>query len=323
MARPSSVDVICFGELIVDLIAGETGDLTTVSTFVKKFGGAPANVAIGLSRLGRRISFIGQVGQDPFGDFLIQVLTDNQVDTNSITRSTKCPTTLAFVSQSSTGERDFIFVGDPGRDQLIEPNDLNFQIFKSIRFFHLGSLLQTSLKGQQLSNQLIDQASHFGCYISYDPNYRPSLWPTPTIAKQTILKTLTKVDVVKLNEQEAKLLTGDNNPAVALEKLWRSSMKLMIITLGADGCLYRTDRFVNSVKGVRVKTIDTTGAGDAFVAGLLDGLQGINLQNNQLTKNQLEKILRRANFIAAQSTTKKGAIDAFPTRSSLPKNFFD
>lgn len=322
MEKPNLFDVVCFGELIVDLIASQTGDLTTVTTFVKKFGGAPANVAIGLSRLDRRVGFIGQVGDDPFGNFLLKVLDDNQVETGLITRSTEHPTTLAFVSQASTGERDFIFVGVPGRDQLIEPNDLNCQIFKSIQFFHLGSLLQTSSKGRQLSNQLIDQARHFGCYISYDPNYRPSLWPSPAIAQQTISKTLAKVDVVKLNQPEAKLLTGDNNPAAALEKLWRSSMKLLIITLGADGCLYRTDRLTGSVKGVSVKAIDTTGAGDAFVAGLLTGLLDIDL-GQTMARERLEKILQTANFIAAQTTTKKGAIDAFPTRASLAKNFFD
>jgi fructokinase len=311
MTHPS---VLCFGELLIDMIATNTGSLIESDGFLKKFGGAPANTACGLAKLGTPVAFMGKVGNDPFGHFLKQTLEQNSVSTDHLVLSNIYPTTLAFVSLTENGERDFVFY--KGAHDTIEARDLSLP--KDLFLFHFGSLTQITDTAKKTTNLLLKQAKKQETIISYDPNIRESLWKDLSLARNVILKTAHLVDIMKLNEEEALLLSGTKNIDAASQQLFSKNLDALFITLGSKGCYYKTKKFEGLVSsGMQVDAIDTTGAGDAFNAGYIYARLEENKPFSNMDQKTLEKRLKQANIIAALTTTKKGAITAFPTKNEL------
>lgn len=314
MTNPS---VLCFGELLIDMIATNTGSLTQSDGFLKKFGGAPANTACGLAKLGIPVSFMGKVGDDPFGQFLKQTLEANHVQTNHLILSNDFPTTLAFVSLTETGERDFVFY--KGAHDQINPNEVTLP--KDLSLFHFGSLTQITDMAKKTTDNLLKQAKKQKIIISYDPNIRESLWKNVLLAREVILETAKHVDILKVNEEEALLLTGTKNIEAASKKLFSKNLDALFITLGSKGCYYKTKNFEGLVSsGLSINAIDTTGAGDAFNAGYIYARLREGKKFSDMDQQTLEKQLKQANIIAALTTTKKGAITAFPTQKELQKH---
>lgn len=309
--------ITCFGELLVDMIALNTGKLTEVDGFLKKFGGAPANTASGLAKLGLPVNYICKVGADPFGEFLKSGLKSYGVNINGVITSPTGTTTLAFVSLTKKGERDFFFIR--GVHDKIDPSEV--ELPKATGFFHFGSLTQTSHSGLKATAKLVNQANKQHAIISYDPNIREFLWGDLKLAKLVVLDTLKKVNILKVNEEEAKLLSCETNPTKAAIKLFRNNLDILIITLAGKGCYYHTAKFQGYIPTIKVKVVDTTGAGDAFNAGFIAGLYQANQRASQLPKSQLEKILRQATIIGSLTTTKKGAVSAFPNKQEVNKYF--
>lgn len=305
--------VTCFGELLVDMIALNSGKLTEVNGFLKKFGGAPANTAAGLAKLGIPVNYICKVGADPFGEFLKQQLKSYGVNTGRVVTSPTGTTTLAFVSLTEKGERDFFFIW--GVHDKISPTEV--ELPKNTSIFHFGSLTQTSSTGLKATAKLIQQATKQKAILSYDPNIREFLWGDLKLAKLVVLDTLKKVNNFKVNEEEAELLSGETDPAQAAGKLFRSNLDILIITLAGKGCYYKTAKFSGYIPTIKIKVVDTTGAGDAFNAGFLAGLFQANKRASQLPKLELEKILKQSVIIGSLTTTKKGAVSAFPSRHQL------
>ncbi|MDI6807323.1 MAG: carbohydrate kinase [Candidatus Aenigmarchaeota archaeon] len=313
-----SMQVCCMGELIVDMIASESGRLERVSGFLKNFGGAPANTAIGLAKLGVKVGYIGKVGNDPFGDFLVKTLQENGVDVSGIVKDEQARTTLAFVCLTEDGERDFTFYRNPGADEQLSSEDVKEEFLTQAKIFHFGSLLQIRNPSRKATEKALKIAKKNITFISYDPNYRESLWKNKNLAKETIFSTIPHVSFLKVSEEELEILTGTKNPERAIEKLPVKN-QLIVVTLGKKGCYYYFHGISNYVKGFKVNVMDTTGAGDAFNAGALYGILPFVEKNkvSQLDKQELDMIFKQANLVAAVTTTKKGAITAFPSLDEL------
>jgi len=302
------MSVVCFGELLIDFVALESGvTVGEASGFLKAPGGAPANVAVAVARLGHNSAFLGQVGDDPFGHYLAGVLQADHVDVTGLRFSSEARTMLAFVSLASAGERSFVFYRHPSADMLIRPEDVALEVINDKRIFHFGSISLISEPNRSAVLSAAQYAHKRGLLISYDPNLRLSLWPDADAARNGMLTGLNYAHIVKVSDEELEFLTGGSDVA----PLWRQEMQIIVVTHGAAGSTVYTRIGQHHVPGFKVDPIDTTGAGDGFVAGLLVGI--LERPNDYLSK--MSEILCLANAVGALATTKKGAIPALPMRA--------
>jgi fructokinase len=284
------------------------------------FGGAPGNTAAGLARLAVRVSIAAHVGDDKEGRFLEATLRESGVDTSRVTFDPDYPTTMAFVTIEPNGDRDFQF--KLGAHDKIRPE--NVELPAGAQIFHFGSLLQISPDAAAATDKLIQQARETGAAVSYDPNYREPLWGDAARARQVILETAAKVDIMKVSDAEAQLLTGIDaslNPEQAAEALFLPTMDALFISLGARGVYYKTKAHEGIVAvPVHVVVKDTTGAGDAFNAGILYERVRSGKPFSECTQQEIETALSMANRIAALTTREFGATTSFPTRTELGIN---
>ena len=305
-------DVVTLGELLIDFVPTVSGvSLIDAPAFKKAPGGAPANVAAGLAKLGISAAFLGKVGNDPFGHFLSDTLREAGVDTGALIFSDEARTALAFVSLRADGEREFMFYRHPSADMCYTPEEVDHQRIKNAKIFHFGSISLISEPSRSATLAALDLAQENGVLVSYDPNLRLALWPDAVTAKKGILSVWVKADLIKISEDELKFLTGLDDVEAAVEKLWHPEIRLMVITLGKNGCRYFTPELCGAVSGWQVKSIDTTGAGDGFVAGLLKGL--LTHPHALMKEDQLRTVCEFANAVGALTTTQRGAISALPT----------
>ncbi|KAJ0558866.1 putative fructokinase [Helianthus annuus] len=311
--------VVCFGEMLIDFVSSVTGvSLAEAPAFEKAPGGAPANVAVGISRLGGSSAFIGKVGDDPFGYMLADILKKNKVNNSGMRFDHKARTTLAFVSLRSDGEREFLFFRNPSADMLFRESELDVNLIKQAKIFHFGSisLIHEPCKSTHLA--AMDIAKKSGSILSYDVNLRLPLWPSSDVAREGIMSVWDQADVIKVSEDEITFLTGGDDAYdddVVLKKLFHPNLKLFLVSEGGKGCRYYTKRFKGRVDGVKVKPVDTTGAGDAFVSGILSFLAS----DTSLLEDEkrLREALVFANGCGALVVTKKGAIPAMPTKEEV------
>lgn len=311
----SSSSIVCFGELLIDMISTTVGDLQESEGFLKKFGGAPANTAAGLAKLGLSVYFMGKVGNDPFGHFLKSTLDEVGVKTARLLMGDAEKTTLAFVSLGAKGERDFTFY--KGAHENIDPSEVSLP--DDTYLFHFGSLTQISEQAKAATDSLIQQAKAKQCVITYDPNVREPLWIDLQKARSVILEASKQVDVLKVNEEEAFLLSNTTTIEEASKKIFSDNLDALFITLGEAGSYYKTKKHEGYTKTIKVNPIDTTGAGDAFNAGYISSLVKTKTRFSDMSENDFIAVVKRANVIAALTTTKKGAITAFPDQSDIEK----
>ncbi|WP_427366723.1 carbohydrate kinase family protein [Candidatus Caldatribacterium saccharofermentans] len=313
---------LCLGELLIDFVSTASGvTLKDAPGFEKAPGGAPANVAVGLARLGIETYFIGKVGKDAFGEFLRETLARNGVNTRFLTMTEKAKTTLAFVSLTKEGERDFVFYRDPGADTLLDQSDVTEECFQGSGVFHFGSITMTHEPACSATLKALGLAEKYGYLISFDPNLRLQLWKDPEEARFRMRQGLEKAHVLKVNEEEARFIAASENLEEALEFLQeRYRLALIAVTLGKKGCLVVSGKKRLEVPGFSVATVDTTGAGDGFVAGLLSSLYMFwrDLRDGKnIPEDALYHAARRANAVGALTTTRKGAIPALPTQEEV------
>ncbi|KAF6160324.1 hypothetical protein GIB67_019093 [Kingdonia uniflora] len=311
--------VVCFGEMLIDFVPTVAGvSLAEAPAFKKAAGGAPANVAVGISRLGGSSAFIGKVGEDEFGYMLSDILKQNNVENSGIRFDPAARTALAFVTLRADGEREFMFFRNPSADMLLRESELDVDLIKKGSIFHYGSisLIEEPCRSTHLAAMNIAKKS--GSILSYDPNLRLPLWPSAEAAREGIMSIWDQADIIKISEDEISFLTGGDDPYddnVVLKKLFYPNLKLLLVTEGQDGCRYYTKEFKGRVAGVKVKAIDTTGAGDAFVSGLLSSLASdLNLYKDE---KRLKEALLFANVCGAITVTERGAIPALPTREAV------
>ena len=308
---------LCIGELLIDFVS-TTPDVTLAEApgFVKAPGGAPANVAVGLAKLGVDAGFIGKVGADPFGDFLTETLQQNNVDTTYLIAGETSRTTLAFVATRSDGMKDITFYRHPGADIQLSPNEIDADYIRSAELFHYGSVSLSHSPTREATLKAIQCAKSAGAFISYDPNLRLMLWDSADDAKHWIWEVMPHADIVKISEEEWEFVTGDIELEQGTERILGLGVKLLVVTLGERGCYYTNGNVEGSVDGFAVEVVDTLGAGDAFVAAMLTQLM-THADIESLEKDKLDAIMRYANAAGALATQKVGVIPALPTHSEI------
>lgn len=304
------MSIVCIGELLIDFVALESGvTVGEASGFLKAPGGAPANVCVAAARLGLPAAFLGQVGDDPFGHYLSDVLRSEGIDVRGLRFSREARTMLAFVSLRKDGERSFSFYRNPSADMLMRPEDIATEVIDDKKIFHFGSITLIDEPSRSATLAAVQHARARGLLISYDPNLRMSLWRDAAVAKAGMLAGLAYANILKVSEEELDFLTGGQD----VTPLWHDDLRLIVVTRGADGSsAFTRSKRVDAV-GYPVQAVDTTGAGDGFVAGLLAGVMEYGLDN----VGKLSRMLRFANAVGAIATTRKGAIPALPLRSEV------
>jgi fructokinase len=329
------MDIVCLGELLVDMFPSELGRrLAEVSAFHPKPGGAPANVAVAAARLGAESAFVGKVGDDAFGHHLIEVLHAEGVDTSGMRLDREARTTMAFIAQPDENTSEFVFYRNPGADMRLRPDELDRGMLGRAKAFHFGSISLIAEPSRSATLEALHEARAGGALISFDVNYRPSLWETPAAARERIEQTIPLVDVVKVNEVELALLGaasapgGDEATGVPTpgglardpsalhgggQSLLAMGPSLCVVTLGREGSYFLTGQGGERVPGFQVETVDATGCGDAFVAGLLWQLVGRGVWQEPLDVAALSAALRYANAVGALTSLTRGVIPALPT----------
>lgn len=311
--------VICIGELLIDFICSDiNSNLEGGTHFIKKAGGAPANVAVAISRLGGRALFAGKVGSDSFGGFLKGVLDQNGVDTSMLIQDNLSNTTLAFVSLKSDGERDFIF--NRGADGLHMYNELDMEAVKKSSIIHFGSA--TALLGgpsKETYLRLMKESKENSKFISFDPNYRTDLWKgRQKEFVETIRGCIPMADFVKTSNEEIRLISGKEDLNKAAEVLHGLGAKVVAVTLGKNGTLISNASASKIVRSIKVNAIDSTGAGDAFVGAFLYKLSKLEIPQSVFEDfEKLQEITYFANKVGAIVCTKIGAISSMPTLNEV------
>lgn len=304
--------VVSFGEMLIDFVPTVSGvSLAEAPGFLKAPGGAPANVAIAVARLGGKAAFVGKLGDDEFGHMLAGILKENGVVADGITFDQGARTALAFVTLRADGEREFMFYRNPSADMLLKPEELNLELIRSAKVFHYGSISLIVEPCRSAHLKAMEVAKDAGCLLSYDPNLRLPLWPSAEEARKQILSIWEKADLIKVSDVELEFLTGsDKIDDESAMSLWHPNLKLLLVTLGEHGSRYYTKNFHGSVDAFHVNTVDTTGAGDSFVGSLLAKI--VDDQSILEDEARLRSVLTYSNACGAITTTKKGAIPALP-----------
>ncbi|MDR7238198.1 carbohydrate kinase family protein [Neobacillus drentensis] len=311
--------VICIGELLIDFFCTDVDiDLVEGQNFEKQAGGAPANVCAAIVKLGGSALFSGKVGNDPFGHFLKNTLEAVNVDTSMLVLDDEHPTTLAFVSLKANGERDFIF--NRGADAFLMENDLDKDRIMESSILHFGSA--TALLADPFQStyvNLIQAAREEGKFISFDPNYRIDLWKgrIDDFIKLS-QKGIAIADFVKVSDEELMIISGMNDREDGIAMLHELGAKVVAVTLGKEGTMVSNRQRIEIVPSVKVDSIDSTGAGDAFVGATLYQLS-IDEEPKRLLENfeQLKNIISFSNKVGAIVCTKVGAISALPTQEEV------
>ncbi len=309
--------VVSLGEVLVDFVALDNAlPLDEATAFHRAPGGAPANVAVALARLGIPASFLGKIGGDAFGRSLRQTLEREGVDLRGLVEDPTARTALAFVGSDGHDGRRFVFYDAGMAHTLLRPEDLNRELIAQAAVFHFGSVTLAAEPSRQATLTAVRYAREHGCLVSFDPNVRLEVWESPGRALDSIVEAMKLADVVKVSGDELTFLTATSDVAEACHRLREHGPALVVVTLGADGCLYESIASRGHVPSVPVEIVDTLGAGDAFVAGLLASLarQGAGMIGDE---QALCSALRFANGVAAITTTRYGAIPALPTRTQV------
>jgi len=315
------VDVICLGEVLVDMFSMGVGEpLEKAPSFLPVPGGAPANVAIGLAKLGVDSALISKIGDDPFGRLLRSVILQNRVDVSQLKVDRESRTTLAFISTREDGERDFCFYRNPGADMMLSAEEISEDFIKTARVFHYGSISMISDPSYSATLKALEYAKKYGLVISYDPNVRLSLWDSENQVKQRIIEGLHNSDLVKLNNDELEFITRISDIKQGSDILLKYGPKMVVVTQGDKGSFFNNGRTCSFVESYKVHTIDTTGCGDSFTSAILAKfLQKIKQGKDpfDLDCEEMEDILRFANAAGALTATKKGVIPSLPTQEDL------
>lgn len=306
-----SAKVWVLGDAVVDLLPESGGRLLQCP------GGAPANVAVGIARLGGSSGFIGRVGDDPFGHFMQQTLRQEQVDIRYMQRDPQYRTSTVVVSLDEQGERAFTFMVRPSADLFLQPDDL--PEFTAHQWLHVCSIALSAEPSRSTTFYAMAQMKNAGGWVSFDPNIRPDLWQDQQLLYTCLDKALALADVIKLSEEELFFISdaADVRQGMAI-LLQRYQPQLLLVTLGKAGVLAAFQQQITHFAARSVVSVDTTGAGDAFVAGLLSALADRGMPGDIA---MLEPTVMLAQTCGALATTAKGAMTALPYQRDLNRQF--
>ena len=306
--------LVTLGELLIDFIAQEPGvTAEETDSWTAAPGGAPANVAVGAARLQTTTSFLGKVGDDPFGRRLVATLEAEGIDVTGVRVDPAARTALAFVSLSDDGERTFSFYRHPSADMLYRADEVDLDKVRAASILHFGSISLIAEPSRSATLMAVEAAREARVTVSFDPNLRLDLWPGSREARAGIGEGIERAQIVKLSEEELEFLCGSRDLEAARELA--SHLELLVVTRGAGGADYLSGAGEGHVEGFEVHAVDTTGAGDSFMAALLAALAekpGLLEQ-----PDELREALRRANACAALTVSGRGAIPSLPTSQQV------
>lgn len=311
--------VTALGEVLIDFTPSHES-VQGNPCYEQNPGGAPANVVSCISKLGGKTAFIGKVGKDIFGSFISKFLEEYGVDVSGLKFSDTYNTTLAFVKIDESGERSFSFYRKLGADISLEPSDIDYKLIETSRVFHFGSLSMTNEPSKSSTLKALEYAKNNQRIISFDPNLRPALWDNLSHALDEIKSVLNMVDILKVSEDELEFITGVKDFEKGSKILYdQHGIDIILVTRGINGCYYRYKDITGSKPAFKnIKTVDTTGAGDAFLGGFLYFIlsKGICEVSN-IDISLLETSIIFANAVAAICTTRRGAMPAMPNISEV------
>ena len=299
------------GDAVVDLLPDGEGRLLQCP------GGAPANVAVGVARLGGDSGFIGRVGDDPFGRFMLHTLAQEQVDVNYMRLDAAQRTSTVVVDLDSHGERTFTFMVRPSADLFLQPEDL--PPFAAGQWLHVCSIALSAEPSRSTTFAAMEAIKRAGGYVSFDPNIRSDLWQDPQDLRDCLDRALALADAIKLSEEELAFISGSDDIVSGIARLnARFQPTLLLVTQGKAGVQAALRGQVSHFPARPVVAVDTTGAGDAFVAGLLAGLAAHGIPDNLAA---LAPDLALAQTCGALATTAKGAMTALPYQADVNRQY--
>ena len=310
-------DVAALGESLIDLTECGINELGIV-LMARNPGGAPANCLAMNAKLGGKVAMLGMVGDDTFGRYLADNMARGGIDTKGLVFSKEYPTTLSIVSLDAEGEKSCSFYRNPSADMMYGWEQVDKSIIEECGIFHFGGV---SLTGGPCAEATVEAAAYaraHGKTVSYDPNYRELLWNDPERAKKELLKAVPLCDILKVNEDELKLMCDTDDPIEGGKMLKAMGPAVVLVTLGGDGACYVNDVCCGRVEPFKVTVRDTTGAGDAFTGAfhyVVKGRTRDELAN--MTADELDAAVRFASAAGALTTTKIGAIPALPAREDI------
>lgn len=300
-------DVSALGEILIDFIPdGKDGDGDSV--FIRKAGGAPFNYLATAAKAGLDTAFIGKVGDDIHGRFLLATVADAGIDSRGIITDREHNTTLAFVELDSKGDRDFSFYRTYGADRFISKDDIDPEMIKNSTVFHFGSLSLTDEPAREATEYAVRLARSCGCIVTYDPNYRAPLWANEESAIAQMGRLLEYVDICKMSVEEIKMITGEQDLQKAADDVMNRGVSAVLVTDGPNGAYVFYDGKSRHIPPTDADVIDTTGAGDIFFGTFISSFikSGKNLPS--LTFDDVLSFAQRAVDVSAKSTEKHGAL---------------
>lgn len=311
-------DVVALGELLIDFTSN---GMSTQGNplFEANPGGAPCNVLSMLSKLGKKVAFIGKVGNDAFGRQLENAIEEVGIDSKGLCKDPQVHTTLAFVQKLANGDRDFSFYRNPGADMMLSKEEINYDLIRNTTVFHFGSLSMTDEVCRDATKAALDAAKEAGAIVSFDPNLREPLWKSLEEAREQIAYGMGKCDILKISDNEILWFTGKDDYDEAVGVLQHTyGIPLILLSMGPDGsrAYYRGMR-VEVPAVLRDNTIETTGAGDTFCGCMLNYIIDHGL--NGMTEADLEEMLTFANMAASLITTRKGALRVMPEKAEIER----
>ena len=313
------VSVIAFGEALVDMLSSRLGDAyDQPETFTPYAGGAPANVAVACARLGIPSRFLGMVGEDTFGRFLIRELQSHGVNTEGVVLTKEARTALAFVSRDAHGERTFDFYRPPAADLLYRPHHLPQNVFESPAIVHLCSNSLTDRDIADTTLTIAQTAKQAGCLISVDANLRHNLWANGGVDAELVTQLLDTAALLKVSLEELDYLRGRKSQDAWFAERLAAGVKIILITDGPNDVIVKGAAIEQRITPPRVQAVDTTAGGDAFIGGLLTELSrygiGPGWHQNHAFLNKAVDIACRC---GAHAVTRPGAYVALPTQTDI------
>jgi fructokinase len=307
--------IVALGEVVSDIYRGD--ELSDVELgFIARPGGAPANVAVAASRLGAEAAFVGSVGEDLFGDFILRALDSEGVDTSGVGRQPQpTRTSLAFVEIDESGDRAFTFYrSSPAADELLAPEDVTEKLVSGASFVNFGSIPLIREPVRSATHRIVDLADELDIPVAFDVNLREHLWESTEAAREAIDPLFDHSRIVKLSGDEISPLLGTESAEEAAEMLLSRDAALVLVSLGPDGAFYASKEFSGSVPAFEVEAVDATGAGDAFLAAVL-----VHLSGEAWNEKAVREATMRGSAAGALACTGYGAMGALPTKGELER----
>lgn len=307
--------IVSMGEVLIDFIPFEADGEENLTQY--NAGGSPANVAVQASVLGGDSAFIGKAGDDSFGRFLKKTLSDKGVDIKGFAVDKVADTTLAFVHRDENGKREFDFYRNPGADTQLAISDIDFKQIDECDIFHFGSVSLTSEPSRTTVVRAAEYAKSKGKTVTYDPNYREHLWSSEEDAIAAMKSVLQYVDIMKLSEDEMKMLTDCDKLLQGIAMLLKIGMKVVIITQGPRGCIVASRNGIEYLPTYDVEVVDTLGAGDSFFGAFLYKLSESGKNIADVSLSELMQFADFANAAGALTASKRGGIVAMPDKAAV------